>query len=65
MSEMSGAQFHRDFATHMVADHQWDIAEYEAKHLNAAGDYAKGQVDVVQEATDTAKSLRTSKMSSR
>jgi hypothetical protein len=25
---MSGPQFDRDFATHMVADHQKDIAEY-------------------------------------
>ena len=28
MSKMSGPQFDRDFATHMVADHQKDIAEY-------------------------------------
>src|SRR4029079_16993452 len=28
MSKMSGAQFDRSFATHMVADHEKDIAEY-------------------------------------
>ena len=40
--EQSGAQFDRDFATHMVADHQKGLAEYkkEAKQTDAAGEYA-------------------------
>jgi putative membrane protein len=32
MSKLAGAQFDREFATHMIADHEKDIAEYkEAK----------------------------------
>jgi putative membrane protein len=67
MSKMSGAQFDRDFAMHMVADHQKDIAEYkkEAKQADAAGEYAKGQLDTLQKHLETAKSLRSSKTSSR
>lgn len=67
MSKMSGAQFDRDFAAHMVADHEKDIAEYkkEAKQTDAAGAYAKGQIDVLQKHLQTAKALKTSKTSSR
>jgi putative membrane protein len=67
MSNMSGAQFDRDFAAHMVADHEKDIAEYkkEAKQADAAGEYAKGQIDVLQRHLQTAKSLKSSKTSSR
>ena len=67
MSKMSGAQFDRSFATHMVADHEKDIAEYkkESKQADAAGEYAKGQIDVLQKHLQTAKSLKSSKTSSR
>jgi putative membrane protein len=67
MSKMSGAQFDRGFATHMVADHEKDIAEYKkaAKQADAAGDYAKREIDVLQKHLDTAKSLRSSRTSSR
>ena len=67
MSKMSGAKFDRDFATHMVADHEKDIAEYkkEAKQTDAAGEYAKGQIDVLQKHLQTAKSLKSSRTSSR
>jgi putative membrane protein len=67
MSKMTGAQFDRDFATHMVTDHERDIAEYkkEAKQSDAAGEYAKSQIDVLQKHLDMAKSLRSSKTSSR
>ena len=67
MSKMSGAQFDRGFATHMVADHEKDIAEYkkESKQADAAGEYAKGQIDVLQKHLQTAKSLKSSKTSSR
>src|SRR3954449_3392729 len=59
MAKMTGAQFDRAFATHMVADHEKDIAEYkkESKQSDAAGDYAKGQIDTLQKHLDTAKSL--------
>ena len=51
----------------MVADHQKDIAEYNkaAKKADAAGDYAKGQIDVLQKHLDTAKSLSSSETSGR
>jgi putative membrane protein len=67
MSKMSGAQFDRDFAAHMVADHEKDIAEYkkEAKQADAAGAYAKDQIDVLQKHLQAAKSLKSSKTSSR
>jgi putative membrane protein len=67
MSKTTGAQFDKHFATHMVADHQKDIAEYkkESKQSDAAGDYAKGQIDTLQKHLDTAKSLSSNKTSSR
>jgi putative membrane protein len=67
MSKLTGAQFDREFATHMVADHQKDIAEYkkEAKRSDAAADYARAQIEVLQKHLDTAKSLKSSKMSHR
>jgi putative membrane protein len=67
MAKMSGAQFDRDFATHMVADHEKDIAAYKkgAKQADAAGEYAKGQLEVLQGHLQTAKSLKSSRTSSR
>jgi putative membrane protein len=67
MSKMSGAQFDRDFATHMVMDHEKDIAEYKkgAKQPDAAGEYAKGQLDVLQSHLQAAKSLKSTKTSNR
>jgi putative membrane protein len=67
MSKLTGDQFDREFATHMVADHQKDIADYkkEAKRSDAAADYAKAQIDVLQKHLDTAKALKPSKTSSR
>ena len=67
MSKMTGARFDRDFAKHMVADHQQDIAEYkkEAKQSDAGGQYAKDEIDVLQKHLDTAKSLRNTKSSRR
>lgn len=63
MSKMSGADFDKMFAAHMVADHQKDIAEYkkEAKMKDAAGEYASGQVDTLQKHLETAKSLKPGK----
>jgi putative membrane protein len=67
MSKMSGTQFDRDFAAHMVADHEKDIAEYkkEAKQADAAGAYAKDQIDVLEKHLQAAKALRSNKTSSR
>ncbi|UPK31238.1 DUF4142 domain-containing protein (plasmid) [Bradyrhizobium sp. 195] len=60
MSKMSGAGFDKIFATHMVADHKKDIAEYKkaAKNKDAAGEYASGQIDTLQKHLDAAKSLK-------
>ncbi|MGO4513437.1 MULTISPECIES: DUF4142 domain-containing protein [Bradyrhizobium] len=48
------------FATHMIADHQKDIAEYKkaSKSKDAAGEYASGQIDTLQKHLETAKSLK-------
>jgi putative membrane protein len=63
MSKMSGVGFDKMFATHMVADHQKDIAEYKkaSKMKDAAGEYASGKIDTLQKHLDTAKSLKTGK----
>jgi predicted outer membrane protein len=63
MSKMSGVGFDKMFATHMVADHQKDIAEYKkaSKIKDAAGEYASGQIDTLQKHLDTAKSLKSGK----
>jgi putative membrane protein len=67
MSKMTGAQFDRDFAKHMVADHQKDISAYkkESKQSDAAGQYAKNELDVLQKHLDAAKSLQDTKSSRR
>ena len=63
MSKMSGAAFDKMFASHMVSDHQKDIAEYkkEAKMKDAGGEYASGQIDTLQKHLKSAKSLRAGK----
>lgn len=67
MAKMTGAKFDQEFARHMVADHQKDIAEYKraAKQSDAAGEYAKEQIPVLQKHLDAAKSLNSKKMSDR
>jgi hypothetical protein len=66
VSNASGASFDKMFASHMVADHQKDIADYkkEAKAKDAAGEYASAQIDTLQKHLDTAKSLKSRKESS-
>ena len=63
MSKMSGVDFDKMFAKHMVADHQKDIADYrkEAKVKDAAGEYATGQLDTLQKHLTTAESLKSGK----
>jgi len=67
LAKESGPRFDRAFASQMVMDHEKDIAEYkkEAKQSDAAGEYAKAQIPVLQTHLDTAKSLRSNKTSSR
>jgi putative membrane protein len=61
MSKMTGAQFDREFAQHMVADHKKDIAAYEkaSKESGAAGSYAKETLPTLQQHLQTAQSLTT------
>jgi putative membrane protein len=63
MSKMSGAAFDKMFASHMVSDHQKDIAEYkkEAEMKDAGGEYASGQIDTLQKHLESAKSLKPGK----
>ena len=63
MSKMSGPAFDKMFATHMVADHQKDIAEYmkASKLKDPAGEYASGQIDTLRKHLDAAKSLKVGK----
>ena len=60
MSKMSGTDFDKMFAKHMVADHQKDIAEYKkaAKNKDAGGEYAVGQIDTLQKHLEAARSLK-------
>ena len=63
MSKMSGSAFDKMFATHMIADHQKDIAEYmkASKIEDAAGEYASGEIDTLRKHLDAAKSLKPAK----
>jgi putative membrane protein len=63
MSKMSGPDFDKRFATHMIADHEKDIGEYKkgSRLKDAAGEYASGQIETLQKHLDTAKSLKPSK----
>jgi putative membrane protein len=62
MSKMSGTDFDKMFATHMIEDHQKDIAEYKkASKMKDAREYASGQIDTLQKHLDAAKSLKLGK----
>jgi putative membrane protein len=67
LAKEPGPRFDRAFASHMVMDHEKDIAEYrkEAKQSDAAGEYAKAQIPVLRKHLDAARSLRSNKTSSR
>ena len=57
VSTMSGPQFDRDFAAHIVADHQKDIAEFKkaSNSVDPAEEYAKGSIAAPQKQLETAK----------
>jgi putative membrane protein len=59
MSKLSGAQFDKMFATHMVADHKKDIKDYEkaAKKKDAAGSYATEILPTLRKHLEAAQSL--------
>lgn len=59
LSKLSGAQFDREFASHMVDDHKKTIAKYQAqaKKSGPLADLAKATVPVLQKHLQTAQSL--------
>jgi putative membrane protein len=63
MSKTSGTEFDKMFATHMIADHRKDIAEYKkaSKMKDSAGEYASREIDTLQKHLDTAESLKPGK----
>ena len=58
MSKVSGENFDREFAKHMVDDHKKDIKDYEkeAKKNDAAGAYAKEALPTLHKHLETAQS---------
>lgn len=59
LSRLSGAQFDREFARHMVEDHRKDISKYqaEAKKSGPIGDMAKQTVPTLQNHLQMAQEL--------
>lgn len=59
MSKLSGAQFDREFAKHMVDDHKKDIAKYQAqaKKSGPLADLARETVPVLQKHLEMAQQL--------
>jgi len=59
MNKLSGAQFDREFAKHMVDDHKKDISKYqaEAKRQGPIGDLAKQTVPTLQQHLQMAQEL--------
>jgi putative membrane protein len=59
MSKLSGDNFGREFARHMVADHKKNIEDYEkaAKKNDSAGAYAKEALPTLQKHLEAAQSL--------
>ena len=59
MSKLSGDNFDREFAKHMVEDHKKDIKAYEkeAKKNDAAAAYAKEALPTLHKHLETAQSL--------
>jgi putative membrane protein len=67
LSKMSGAQFDKEFAQHMVDDHKQDIRKYqeEAKSKGSLGAFAQETLPTLQKHLQTAESLSRQKSSQR
>jgi putative membrane protein len=67
MSKLSGDNFDREFAKHMVEDHKKDIKAYEkeAKKNDAAAAYAKEALPTLHKHLETAQSLSGTATSAR
>lgn len=59
LSKLSGAAFDKQFASHMVADHKKDIAEYKAdsKKKDPTASYASDTLPTLQKHLEMAQSL--------
>jgi len=67
MAKMTGSQFDKEFAQHMVKDHQDDIKAYEKESSknDQAGKYAKEALPTLRKHLQTAQSLGSSTTGSR
>jgi putative membrane protein len=67
LSKMSGAQFDKEFAQHMVDDHKQDIGKYqeEAKSKGPLAAFAQETLPTLQKHLQTAESLSRQKSSQR
>ena len=63
LSNLNGEAFDKEFAQHMVTDHQKDIAEFEAqtKGTDDVANFAKDTLPTLQKHLQTAKSLASGK----
>src|SRR5262245_50763030 len=59
MSKLTGSNFDREFADHMVKDHKKDISEYEkaANMHDPAGTYARASLPTLQKHLQTAEQI--------
>jgi putative membrane protein len=60
MNKLSGADFDKEFADHMVMDHKKDIKEYEkeTKQPGPAGEYANAQLPALRRHLEIAQKLK-------
>jgi putative membrane protein len=67
LSKMSGAQFDKEFAQHMVKDHKEDIGKYEreAKSKGPLAQFAQQTIPTLQKHLQTAERLAEQKSSKR
>jgi len=65
LSEMSGAQFDKEFAQHMIMDHKEDIGKYEkeAKSKGPLAQFAEQTIPTLQKHLQTAERLAEQKSS--
>jgi putative membrane protein len=67
LSKMSGAQFDKEFAQHMIRDHKEDIAKYEkeAKSKGPLAQFAQETIPTLQKHLQAAERLSEQKSSQR
>jgi len=67
LSKMSGAQFDKEFAQHMIKDHKEDIGKYEkeAKSKGPLAQFAQETIPTLQKHLQTAERLAEQKSSQR